>query len=132
LGKPLRYLYFRIYAWNLRAHGSRDYPQYNALLGTSFLMLLNALSVPLLVEALGISVVETSGFRPLAVSLIPFVFFFHYMLLFRGRRYEQIAKEFQGESEESRRRGTLLVWTYILLSFATFFGLAFMIAFARA
>lgn len=132
MSKPLRYLYYRIYSWNLGAHGPLDYPQYNALLGTSFLMLLNALSIPLLLEAVGVPVVESRAFRPVAVSLIPILFALHYMVLFRGRRYERIAAEFEEEPERFRRRGTFLVWGYIAGSLVTFFGLAFMIALARA
>lgn len=132
LVKPLRYLYFRIYEWNLRKHGESDFPQYNALLGTSFLMLMNFLSIPLIVDHLGIMVIAPATFRNLVIALMPTTLVLHYLLLFRGGRYRTIQREFANEAANSRRRGTIAVWSYVVLSFGVFFGVAMIGAAARS
>src|SRR6476661_2690546 len=43
--RAFTYLYYRIYAWNVRTWGESDVPQFNALFGVSFLVFLNILSV---------------------------------------------------------------------------------------
>lgn len=132
LARPLRYLYYRIYSWNLSKHGEGDFPQHNALLGTSFLMLLNVLSIPITLDYLEIATIAAATFRNLVIALMPTVLGIHYLLLFRRQRYLSICTEFAGESEESRRRGTVAVWFYVVASFTIFFGLAMIGALARS
>jgi hypothetical protein len=132
VAQPLRYLYFRIYAWNLRKQGESDFPQYNALLGTSFLMLLNLLSIPLILDSTGVAAVTTAAFRNIALVLMPVTFAVQYALLVRGGRYRIIRNEFANETEESSRRGAIVVWSYIVISFGIFFGIAMAGAIARS
>lgn len=132
LAKPLRYLYFRIYTWNLRKFGEDDVPQFNALLGTAFLMLMNLLSIPIVSDQLGILAVSPDRFRNLVIALIPLTFGINYLLLFRGQRYLRIAKEFSAESDRSHRRGTVAIAIYMVGSVGVFFGVALLGAIARS
>jgi hypothetical protein len=124
LAKPLRYLYYRIYVWNRQAQGESDVPQFNALLGTSFLMLMNLLSIPFILDALGIATMSTAAFRSLVIVLMPMTFAMHYLLLFRRERYRRIEIEFSNETDTSHRRGTVAILTYVVATFGLLFGVA--------
>ena len=132
LARPLRYLYYRIYAWNLHRQGEGDLPQFNALLGTSFLMLMNLLSIPFILDFLKIATMSSVAFRSLVIALMPVTFLAHYLLLFRRGRYRRIFKEFANEAEDSRRRGTIAVLAYVAISVVTLFGVAMAGAIGRS
>ncbi len=51
-----KYLYFRIYSWNLKKWGENDMPEWNAVLGVSFTMFINLFVLVLLFQFVGIAV----------------------------------------------------------------------------
>jgi hypothetical protein len=51
------------------------------------------------------------------------IFAFQYLLLFRNSRYRRITKEFSNESDASRRRGTVVVLAYVIISLGVPFGI---------
>ena len=112
-----RYIFHRLYSWNLRAWGESDLPQYNVCLWLSLTLVVNLLSVAELVGA------DLSGFSryaillPLAVSV-----FAHYAYFVRGGLYQSLAAEFANVQTSILRNGAV-VWLYALGSFALFFGL---------
>ena len=67
--KAHKYLYYRIYSWNLRTWSESDGPEYNALFGMSFLALLNIVSILTTIEMVtGGSVFNDSGMGKLLCS----------------------------------------------------------------
>ena len=58
---PYKYLYYRIYSWNLRTWGESDVPEYNALFGVSFLAFLNIMSLFTAIELVtGLRIIDDS------------------------------------------------------------------------
>ncbi|MDG5800164.1 hypothetical protein QA597_07370 [Marinilabiliaceae bacterium ANBcel2] len=57
--KIYRYLYYRLYSWNLKTWGEKDLPQWNALFGVSFMMFLNLGLLGFLLQLLGVNIFFT-------------------------------------------------------------------------
>jgi hypothetical protein len=110
------YLYYRLYAWNLRTWGQSDGPQYNALYGVSFMMLINLALVGILLLLVGVG--HFSGEVPMVETLTAAfaILGLNYFRLVRGRRYETIAKSYDGEPNETRFRNAVLLWVYAVAS----------------
>ena len=90
-------------------------PQYNACLGLAFLSLLNVLSALLLLGFWSLS--KAAALVLLAASLAA-----HYQYFVRSGRYLELEQEFTAAPLFSARVGVVLVWGYIVGSFALFFG----------
>src|SRR5882672_2154348 len=97
-----KYLYYRIYAWNLRMWGESDLPQFNALFGVSFLIFLNIMTLLDLVDlCAGRHVVPFS--RPTVIGTVLVVIVIGYFILVHNGKYRTIAKEFSNETPAQRR-----------------------------
>lgn len=113
--RAYRYIYYRIYAWNLRTWGKQDLPQFNTCLGLAFLSLLNLLSFLLL---LGVWALPKSAILvAFVVSLLA-----HYQYFVRSDRYLDLEREFTSSPLFTPSAGLLLVWGYVAGSLVLFFG----------
>jgi hypothetical protein len=129
-GSPLlyrayKYLYYRIYAWNLRAWGESDLPQYNALFVVTILVGMNLLTIPTAIDAFtgGNIMPNTNATRIGFFLVFGAVMAVGYFCLVHKENFKTIAKEFASESLTQRRIRLLAVWIYLIGSFAAFFGL---------
>ena len=116
-----KYLYYRIYAWNLRTWGESDLPQYNALFGVSFLIFLNIMSFLTAIEVCTGRRFTLSRLAVIAMGGTLMVT--GYLLLVHNGKYRRIAKEFSDESPTQRKRRLIAAVIYVTLTFATFFSL---------
>jgi len=121
--RVLRYLYYRVYAWNLRMWGESDLPQFNALFGVSVLVYLNILTVLAAIDVLaGRHVVALS--RTVAVGMGVTLMVIGYFLLVHKDKYRRIAKELNGETSTQRKKRLIACLLYVALTFVSFFWLA--------
>ncbi len=122
--KFFKYLYFRIYMWNLRKWGKIDAPEYNAMFGVAMLILINILSIPLVIEV--ISGYRFFSFPELNTAILIIILLIylslHYFIWIYDKRFEKIIKEFQTEKIPQQKKGTFLLWFYVVLTFVVFFG----------
>src|SRR5438128_1344327 len=100
------YLYYRIYAWNLRMWGESDMPQFSALFVMLILFSLNLMTIPTAIEVF-------TGGRLIHNELIPGVVFLaisliSYFLLVHNGKYKKIAEDFSCESPTQRKKR--LIW----------------------
>ena len=51
--KLYKYIFYRIYSWNLKTWGKKDTPEWNAVIGVSFMMFINLFFLALLYEFVG-------------------------------------------------------------------------------
>jgi len=118
--KAIKYLYYRIYDWNLRAWGESDMPQYNAIIGVSFLMFLNIIGIFIAIEALTgnqyFLFLPKGEYYAAATCLL--LLLFNYFLLVRNGKYLTITEEFKKENSLQKRKGLVFVWLYVIGSFA--------------
>jgi pimeloyl-ACP methyl ester carboxylesterase len=120
--RAFTYLYYRIYAWNLRTWGDSDVPQFNALFGVSALILLNMMSVFTAIDVcVGRHVVPLT--RPVVIGLGLGFLATGYFLLVHNGKYRRIAKGFSNETPTQRKRRFLACVVYAALSFVSFFWL---------
>jgi DMSO reductase anchor subunit len=125
--KMFRYLYYRLYSWNLKTWGENDLPQWNALFGVSFMMFLNLGLVGLLLQAFGMNIFQRDELPKKELIVIMIVLFIlNYFLFIHKGNYLTIAKELKKETLKIRKANTFLLWLYVVLSLALFaFGAIF-------
>jgi hypothetical protein len=119
--KLYRYLYYRLYSWNLKTWGEKDLPQWNALFGISFMMFLNLGLVGLLLQAFGLNIFQREELpKKELIVLMVGLFILNYFLFIRNGNYLSIVKELKKESSNKRKANTFLIWLYVVLSFSLF------------
>ncbi len=113
-----KYLYYRLYSWNLKKWGEKDLPQWNALLGVSFMMFQNLFVMILLLQYLGINIPLPQKIPVMEIIVLMAGFFaVNYFWFIRKNKFYRIAVEFNREDARKRKKRTLLLWTYFVLSF---------------
>ncbi len=116
--KLYRYLYYRLYSWNLRTWGEEDLPQWNALFGVSFMMYLNLMFLLLSLRVLDINLLWGEEIPKVEIIITGLVLLiFNYLQFIKHRKYETIGKEFKDETQGQRLKKALLLWLYVLTSF---------------
>jgi len=112
-----KYLYFRLYTWNLKKHGKKDQPQWNALFGVSFMMYLNIGIIAAILDMLGVSVfIEDTPKIEIAIFAF-FILFANYFWLLHKEKYKLLAMKYKNESERESIRNMWLLCLYIIFSF---------------
>jgi len=117
--RAIKYLYYRIYVWNLGMWGESDLPHLNAILGVSFLMFLNLLTLFFTVKPLidCQPCLTSSADEYIMGGVFLILVLVNYLLLVRDGKYVKIAEEFKKESPAQKRKGIIFVWFYIIGSF---------------
>lgn len=125
--KIYKYLFYRLYSWNLKTWGENDLPQWNALFGVSFMMFLNLGLFGLLLQFFGVNIFLRNELPKKEVVIIMLsLFVLNYFLFIHKGNYRSITKELKKESPKNRRANTVLIWLYFVLSLALFiFGAMF-------
>jgi hypothetical protein len=118
--RHFRYVFYRIYRWDLKYSGDRDISAWNAVLGVSFLTLFVIFGVFSLVAALtDPSLARILPKSNLALVILPSIWIgVHYLFLVHGGRLARLEEEFGHETREQRRRGTKLLIATVVLSLA--------------
>ena len=119
--KLFKYLYYRLYSRNLKKWGVNDLPQWNALFGVSFMMFLNLGLLGLLLQFFGLNIFLRNELpkKELVIIMIS-LFVMNYFLFIHKVNYRSITKELKKESLKQRRLNTVLLWSYVILSFVLF------------
>lgn len=125
--KLFKYLYYRLYSWNLKKWGVQDAPQWNALFGVSFMICLNIGIIGVILEIIGFNIFfEPTPIIEILIVANIILGIGYFRFLFR-KKYKLIEKEYKNESQEQRKRGTLIVWVYTICSFLILILLAFLV-----
>jgi hypothetical protein len=101
-----RFIYYRLYSWNMKTWGDGDLPHYNVCLWLALASVLNVLSVALVLR---IGLGAHAGCA--AVLLFALSAVAHYLYFVRTGRYERLAAEFS-RSPLSPSLSRLLPWLY--------------------
>jgi len=117
--RAIKYLYYRIYIWNLGMWGESDLPHLNALIGVSFLIFVNLTMILIVIEAMINSqfLFELPNSEYYAGAFFLVLVLMNYFLLARNGKYLKIVEEFKKESIAQKRKGIAFVWFYIVGSF---------------
>ena len=100
-------------------------PQYNALLGVSFLLGLNVVTLWIAIQSVAprfsLRVADLSHFAWVSIFMVILVA--DYFLLVHSENYRFIEKEFESETPSQQRKNLVPLAMYVLLTFVAFFGL---------
>jgi hypothetical protein len=117
--KLYKYLYYRIYSWNLRTWGKNDVPEWNALFGVSFMMFLNLLTIFIILQFWGIDIFSkyTVPTNLIVIVILMLMGINYYIFLYK-KKYKLLEKKFANENTKTKNRNLLLLWVYFILSIA--------------
>lgn len=117
-----KYLFYRIYEWNLKIWGKKDMPQWNAMFGVSFMMFLNLSIIALFLQLLfKIQLLNDYIILKEKIVLIMLsLFVINYFIFIDKQQYIIITKQFIKESPKRKIRNTFLLWVYVVFSFVLF------------
>jgi len=121
-----KYLYYRLYSWNLNTWGEKDMPQWNALIGVSFMMFTNFCTVGIVLQFfkfINFFFRDEVPKKELIVLMLSIGCFNFFRVISHGK-YREIANSFKKEDKKTKNRNTYLLWLYTIMSFISFFGLA--------
>jgi len=121
--KGLKYIFYRIYKWQLIWFGKTSVPQESANFGISSLIYINILTVIITLEViLNLQMIDSLEYPKLSVAMFILVLAsINSTIFIRKGKYLKIAEEFKNESNELRKKRTIFMWTYILSTFIIFF-----------
>ena len=119
-----KYLYYRIYSWNLRKWGEIDVPQFNALLGVTFLVYLNIITLLIAIQLIcRFRILEQIKLSKIhAIVGIIAIGLINYFIFLYNSKYKQLAKQFKKKTEIEKKRRFLCCSIYVVFTFACFFG----------
>ncbi|KGN73687.1 hypothetical protein HQ47_06990 [Porphyromonas macacae] len=112
-----KYMYYRLFTWNLKKWGRYDGPEWNALLGVSFMVFLNVYTFVFLLELLGYINFLRGNFRRPVILILGFsILGMNYLLLTNKGKYLQLVKHYKKESKAERRKNSFILWGYAVIS----------------
>jgi hypothetical protein len=120
-----KYFYYRLFRWNLKTWGKNDVPQYNALIGVTFLCYLSLFNIAIIFELItGLSLLTQFGIGKLHIVIVFLALgTLNYFLFIHHNRYLQLERYFGSESKQQRANRSLFLTFFVLASFVLFFVL---------
>ena len=115
-----KYLFYRIYVWQLGMFGEKNNPKFVAMLGSSMFVFINLMTLIVcfqIVTGYKIRVEKTH-----AVIGMLSLFAINYFIFLHNNKSQAIIAEFASESEIQRQRRTIWCWVYVIATHIAFFG----------
>lgn len=119
----LKYLYYRIYTWQLNLWGEADVPEFTGAIGVSILLYVNIFTIIIIFEIIsGSRIINSLVYPRLYIAIFLLItFYINYLLFVRKSKYIEIANEFRKEGKALRKKRTIWMWVYIIGTLMTFF-----------
>lgn len=114
--RAYKYTFYKLYIWYLNTFGKRASPQDSAMLIITALTFINILTVLAILQGItGINFMTIGEWPVEYLLLLAFIYMaIHHFILLYNKRYKNIIHEFEVETEEQRKKGTLWVVLYII------------------
>ncbi|SUB88213.1 Uncharacterised protein [Porphyromonas macacae] len=113
-----KYMYYRLFTWNLKKWGRYDCPQGNALIGVSFMMFFNLNALGVLLDLLGcIKYLDGAMSKFEITAIFVVISAVNYFWLMHKGKFLQLVKHYKKESKAERRKNTFILWEYVVISF---------------
>ena len=116
MDRAYRYIYYRIYAWQLETWGEKEKPHDKGVLGIALLTFFNVLTLLAVLQCItGIEFTEIGAWPvEYLVVLILCHTAVHYYILFSKKRYKHIIAEYSQKNKAYHRRYTKWVVAYVV------------------
>jgi phosphatidylglycerophosphate synthase len=121
--KKLDYLYYKIYRANLIG-SAKDIAEFAAMIYVSGLLFANIFVIGAFLKKQNILPFFFTGKRQIIIFMAC-LFVLNYFLFLHKKRYKKIIERYEQENELRRKRGNLIVWLYVIITFLTIFAVAF-------
>ena len=116
--KLFKYLYYRIYEWDLNTWGAGHRPQLRALFGVFSVMWLNILTILMILDAFRITNFFNGKNGLIEIILLGLVLWgLTSSWLVNNGKYKRVAEAYKNEPESKRHRNTIILWFYVILTF---------------
>lgn len=129
--KIYRYLFYKYARWDIYSwkHGNIDSSRHTGLCILSLLIGLNFFNLLIVIQFLAHkNIIIFEEFMKLKMLCIGGVFLIlNYYFLARRKKYIQIFKEFEKEDKKTSARGSVIAWSYYILTFVFLWGTAFLL-----
>ncbi len=111
-----KYLFYRIYKWQLSWWGKEDVPEFTAAIGVSIMFFINIFTILILIENIsGLIIIDSFKYPRMYITIFGVILLYiNYLLFIRKGKYLRIAEEFKKESKIMRKRRTKWIWTYVI------------------
>ena len=116
---PLKYIFYKIYTWSLKANGKSDLPHYNTIIGISFLMGINLLTISIILSIVSRIKLVTSS-PTILLGGISSILVFNYFYFIYDNKYLKIIKHYRNIDDRLKIKGALATVCYIVFTFVFF------------
>lgn len=121
--KIIEYIYYKFYRAHLKG-SLNDIAPFAAIVSLSLAFFANIFIIGLFLRKIDFLPLFFSGKKQVIIFMIC-LFVLNYFLFLRNNRYKEIITEYEKESEPQRKKGNLIVWLYVVVSFLLIFAVAF-------
>ena len=115
-----KYLFYRIYVWQLGMFGEGNNPKFVAILGNSIFMFINLMTLVVCFQIVTGYEIRIEKIHAVIGSIT--LFAINYFILLHNNKSQAIIAEFASENKAQRKRRTLWCWVYVIVTHIAFFG----------
>jgi len=120
--RMIEYIYYKFYRANLKG-SLNDIAEWAAIFFLGGMVFVNLFSFILFLRKLELIPYFFTG-KSQIVGFMGCLFFGAYLLFIRKEKYKKIIIKYDQENEEKRKKGNLIIWLYVTVSFLLFFIVA--------
>lgn len=120
--KYLDYIYYKLYKATL-VGSLKDIAEWAAVIYFSGLIFVNLFTAIGFLRKINVLPIFFSG-KNQVIAFMIVLFLGGYFLFLHKKRYKIIIAKYEQESELERKKGNLIIWLYIIISFFLFFIVA--------
>ena len=124
--RAYKYLYYRIYEWQLKRFGKGDNPEFTALLGNSLLLFTNLVTLVIFFEIITGRVFRIENSYAI-IAMIIIIATNYYIFLYKNK-FNTIISSFELESGLQKKSSTIWCLVYVTITLACFFGSIFILS----
>lgn len=121
--KMLDYLYYKIYKAHLKG-SLNDIAEWAAAMSIGGLLGVNILVITSFLRKVNLLPFFFTGKRQVVILMVCSIVGTVFLFLYK-KKYRQIIAKYEQESENERKKGNLVVWLYVIISFLLIFAVAF-------
>lgn len=118
--KFYRYLIYKLYSWGLKK--KNDTPVTNVILTLTFVHYVQLLTIYTVLLKIFPTINYFDKVDRIYIGIAFIVFYIiHYLLIYNKKRWELYLEEFGNEDNKKRKKGSILVLSYLIGSIVLFF-----------
>ena len=121
--KNLDYLYYKLYKATL-VGSLKDIAEWAAMIYFSGLIFVNLFVAGAFLRKVDILPIFFTG-KDQVIAFMIVLFIGAYFLFLHKKRYKIIIAKYEKESEQKRKKGNMVVWLYVIISFLLIYFVAF-------